>query len=105
MNGYQTVGENVAVEFKSCGSGIGNDVYESICCFLNRFGGDLFMGVGDDGRVVGVPENAVSDMIKNFIKCIGNPNLLSPMVSFTGNYRVPRKNSHSCVCASECRVT
>ena len=25
-----TVGENVAVEFKRCGSGIGNDVYESI---------------------------------------------------------------------------
>ena len=75
-----TVGENVAVEFKRCGSGIGNDVYESICSFLNRFGGDLFMGVEDDGSVAGVPENAASDMIKNFIKCIGNPNLLSPTV-------------------------
>ena len=34
-----TVGENVAVEFKRCGSGIGNDVYESICSFLNRLAG------------------------------------------------------------------
>ena len=75
-----TVGENVAVEFKRCGSGIGNDVYESICSFLNRFGGDLFMGVEDDGTVVGLPEKAASDMIKNFIKCISNPDLLSPTV-------------------------
>lgn len=75
-----TVGENVAVEFKRCGSGIGNDVYESICSFLNRFGGDLFMGVEDDGRVTGLPEKTAPDMIKNFIKCISNPNLLSPTV-------------------------
>ena len=75
-----TVGENVAVEIKRCGSGIGNDVYESICSFLNRFGGDLFMGVEDDGRVTGLPEKAAPDMIKNFIKCISNPNLLSPTV-------------------------
>ena len=75
-----TVGENVAVEFKRCGSGIGNDVYESICSFLNRFGGDLFMGVEDDGSVVGLPEKAAPDMIKNFIKCISNPDLLSPTV-------------------------
>ena len=75
-----TVGENVAVEFKRCGSGIGNDEYESICSFLNRFGGDLFMGVEDDGRVTGLPEKAAPDMIKNFIKCISNPNLLSPTV-------------------------
>lgn len=75
-----TVGENVAVEFKRCGSGIGNDVYESICSFLNRFGGDLFMGVEDDGTVVGLPEKAVPDMIKNFIKCISNPDLLAPTV-------------------------
>ena len=50
------IGETVAVEFKRCGNGPGQDVYESVCSFLNRFGGDLFMGVLDDGTVVGVPE-------------------------------------------------
>ena len=60
-----TVGENVAVEFKRCGSGIGNDVYESICSFLNRFGGDLFMGVEDDGTVVGLPEKAALRILLN----------------------------------------
>mgnify|MGYP004521134569 CR=1 FL=1 len=73
-----TIGENVAVEFKRCGNGIENDVYETVCSFLNRFGGDLFMGVLDDGTVVGVPEKAAPDMVKNFIKVISNPMLFSP---------------------------
>ena len=50
-----SIGETVAVEFKRCGNGIEHDVYESVCSFLNRFGGDLFMGVLDDGTVTGVP--------------------------------------------------
>ena len=62
-----TIGETVAVEFKRCGNGIENDTYETVCSFLNRFGGELFMGVLDDGTVVGVPEKAAPDMVKNFI--------------------------------------
>ena len=58
------IGETIAVEFKRCGNNIENDVYESVCSFLNRFGGDLFMGVLDDGTVCGVPEKAAPDMVK-----------------------------------------
>ena len=74
------IGETVAVEFKRCGNGIENDTYESVCSFLNRFGGDLFMGVLDDGTVIGVPEKAAPDMVKNFIKVISNPALFSPTI-------------------------
>lgn len=73
-------GENIAIEFKRCGNGIEQDVYETVCSFMNRFGGDILMGVLDDGTVVGVPEKAVPDMIKNFIKVISNPVLFSPTV-------------------------
>ena len=72
------VGENIAVEFKRCGNGIEYDVYESVCSFLNRFGGDIFMGILDDGTVVGVPEKAAPDMVKNFISTISNPTMFSP---------------------------
>ena len=75
-----TIGETIAVEFKRCGNGIESDTYEAVCSFLNRFGGDIFMGVLDDGTVVGVPEKAVPDMIKNFIKVVSNPELFSPTV-------------------------
>ena len=39
-----TIGETIAVEFKRCGNGIEPDTYETVCSFLNRFGGDIFMG-------------------------------------------------------------
>ena len=77
------IGETVAVEFKRCGNGIENDVYESVCSFLNRFGGDLFMGVLDDGTVCGVPKKSAPDMVKNFISCVSNPVLFSPTVYLT----------------------
>ncbi len=79
------IGETVAVEFKRCGNGIESDTYETVCSFLNRFGGDLFLGVLNDGTVSGVPKNAVSDMIKNFIKVVSNQALFSPTV-----YLVPK---------------
>ncbi|MBP5640051.1 MAG: putative DNA binding domain-containing protein [Victivallales bacterium] len=74
------LGENIAIEFKRCGNGIEADTYESVCSFLNRFGGDLFMGVENDGKVYGVPPKAAMDMAKNFISCVSNPNLFSPTV-------------------------
>ena len=74
------IGENVAVEFKRCGNGMEHDVYESVCSFLNRFGGDILLGVKDNGEVIGVPSKAVPDMIRNFIRVISNPDLFSPTV-------------------------
>ncbi len=74
------IGETVAVEFKRCGNGIESDVYETICSFLNRFGGDIFLGILDDGTVSGISEKVAPDMIKNFISCISNPALFAPTV-------------------------
>ncbi len=75
-----TIGETVAVEFKRCGNGIETDTYETVCSFLNRFGGDIFMGVLDDGTVSGVPEKAAPDMVKNFISVVSNQALFSPTI-------------------------
>lgn len=36
------IGETIRVEFKRCGNGIESDTYETVCSFLNRFGGDIF---------------------------------------------------------------
>ena len=80
-----TIGETIAVEFKRCGNGIDSDTYETVCSFLNRFGGDIFLGVLNDGTVVGVPEKAAPDIVKNFIKVVSNPLLFSPTV-----YLIPK---------------
>lgn len=74
------IGETIRVEFKRCGNGIESDTYETVCSFLNRFGGDIFLGVDNSGHVIGVPENSVPSMIKNFISCVSNPGLITPSV-------------------------
>lgn len=74
------IGETIAVEFKRCGNGIESDVYETVCSFSNRFGGDLFLGVLDDGTVLGVSEKAAPELVKNFISCISNPAMFVPTI-------------------------
>ena len=80
INQLLRLGENIAIEFKRCGNGIEADTYETVCAFLNRFGGDLFLGVENDGTVRGVPHHFALDMVRNFISSISNPNLFSPTV-------------------------
>ena len=74
------VGETIAVEFKRCGNGISADTYETVCSFLNRFGGDIYLGVDDNSEVVGIPEAAAPDIVKNFIKMVSNPDVINPTV-------------------------
>lgn len=74
------VGETIAVEFKRCGGKIEADTYETVCSFLNRFGGDIYLGIEDNGTVTGVPEKATPDIIKNFISMMNNPDVISPTV-------------------------
>lgn len=38
------------------------------------------MGVLNDGTVLGVPPKAATDMVKNFIKMISNPDLFTPTI-------------------------
>lgn len=104
-----SLGEGIAIEFKRAGNGISSDTYETVCSFLNRFGGDIFLGVLDDGTVEGVPEKAAPDMVKNFIKNVSNENLISPtvylvpeIISFDGAHTIihihvpPSAEVHTC---------
>ncbi|MDR2141954.1 MAG: putative DNA binding domain-containing protein [Deltaproteobacteria bacterium] len=80
---FQTVleiGETIAVEFKRCSGGIGIDTFKTVCSFLNRFGGDIYLGVEDNGTVCGIPENETAKIIKNFITMTVNPEVISPTV-------------------------
>ena len=63
-------GEGLTAEFKRCSGCIEHDVFETICAFLNRFGGDVLLGVEDDGTVVGVKGDAVA--LRNNIMNVAN---------------------------------
>lgn len=75
-----SIGETVAVEFKRCGNGIPPDTYETVCAFLNRFGGDIYFGVLDDGSVEGIPPSRAPSLVRNLVNNLGNPNLFLPAV-------------------------
>jgi ATP-dependent DNA helicase RecG len=101
---YLTLGENVCVEFKRGGNGFEDDTLQTVCSFLNRFGGDIFLGITDTGEICGVPEKAAPDMVKNFIKRIGDTNLFSPTVLLVPEIlQYEEKNNHSCSHSSERR--
>lgn len=71
-------GEGLATEFKRCSGKVEHDVFESICAFLNRFGGDVLLGVEDDGTVVGIKGDPVA--LRNNIMNIANDgNVFDPV--------------------------
>jgi len=71
-------GEGLRVEFKECKTKLSKEVYETVSAFLNRFGGELLMGVKDNGDIVGVDENCVEKIKKEFITAVNNPQKISP---------------------------
>ena len=47
-------GEDITVEFKEAKKKLPSNLFESVCSMLNRNGGHIFLGVTDDGDIVGV---------------------------------------------------
>lgn len=72
------IGETVTCEFKRAGDGPKRDTYETICAFLNHIGGEILLGVADDGEVLGLPERAVDDMMRSIVKTMNDSNQFSP---------------------------
>ena len=73
-------GESITVEFKESKDKLNKDVYDSVCAFLNRHGGKLFLGVNDLGEITGVNPNVVEQIKKDFVTSLNNPNMINPTV-------------------------
>ncbi len=71
-------GESRRVEYKTAQSDLNNDLFETICAFLNRDGGDILLGARDDGTAVGVDPNSVERMKQDFANTINNPTKINP---------------------------
>lgn len=75
---YLKAGEGIEVEFKESRSKLNKNAFESICAFLNRIGGHLFLGVADDGEVKGVNENCTEKIINSIVNNTNNSQKLNP---------------------------
>ena len=71
-------GENISIEFKKSTTDVTKDVYETVCSFSNRDGGHIFLGVRDDGTVLGVDPSCVDKIKKDFVTSINNPQKIYP---------------------------
>ncbi len=71
-------GENTEVEFKTSQFELNKDVFESVCAFLNRKGGHLFLGIRNDGVVEGIMDSCVETIADNLVNNANNPQKLNP---------------------------
>lgn len=71
-------GEGVSIEFKQCRNKLNKRVFETICAFLNRNGGDLILGVNDKGGITGIDPESVDQVKKDLVTALNNPQKLNP---------------------------
>lgn len=76
-------GECDTTEFKKSITDITKNVYESICAFSNRDGGHVFLGVKDNGEILGIEPNCIEKMKKDFVTEINNANKMCPPLFLT----------------------
>jgi len=74
-------GEGIDIEFKESKTELNKDVFETVCAFLNRNGGNLFLGINNAGKITGIenPEKTLNE----FISLANNPQRLSPTFYFS----------------------
>lgn len=73
--------ESLVVEFKSewNSKNDGTNIKKTIVAFANTAGGDLYLGVGDDGSIVGVHD---ADALEERISCTIRDNIQPSLASF-----------------------
>ena len=76
-------GESITVEFKKSRTEVTKDVYETVCSFSNRDGGHLFLGVKDNGEILGIEEDKIDKVKKAFVTSINNENKMYPPLYLT----------------------
>ena len=71
--------EGVRLEFKLAStSSLPKNLFESIFAMLNREGGDILLGVRDDGIVAGLDQDHVEQLTSDLVNLSNNPSKLDP---------------------------
>lgn len=73
-------GESSTVEFKTAKKNLPDSLFETVCSMLNRNGGHIFLGVQDDGKIIGVYKDYVKNIKKDFANLCNNSEKISPTV-------------------------
>ena len=76
-------GESITVEFKESHTDITKDVYDTVCSFSNRDGGHIFLGVRNNGEIIGIQEDKIEKLKKQFVTTINNDSKVYPPLYLT----------------------
>ncbi|WP_165252550.1 RNA-binding domain-containing protein [Adlercreutzia sp. ZJ304] len=71
-------GEGQTIEFKRCSTFPHADTFETVCSFANRIGGNIYLGVENDGSIRGVDPLSILDIERNIVNVTGNPAVFTP---------------------------
>ena len=71
-------GENYQIEYKEAKTELPKSLFDTVCSFSNREGGDIFLGVHDCGVILGVDPASAAKLITNFGNLANNKDKLFP---------------------------
>lgn len=71
-------GESTTVEFKESRESLSRTAIQTVCAFLNRNGGHLLLGIKDNGSVTGIDKLRLTDIKRDFVTAMNNPQKISP---------------------------
>ena len=76
-------GENYQIEYKEARTELPKSLFDSVCAFSNREGGDVFLGVHDTGVITGVEPSGAAKLVAEFVTQANNKNKLFPPLYLT----------------------
>ena len=81
--------ENIRLEFKESRHELPANLFETICAMLNREGGDILLGVADNGTITGVEEARIEILKTNLVNLSNNPQKIDPpFILFPQTYSI-----------------
>lgn len=78
-------GESSTVEFKMPMNEITEDIYDTVCAFSNQDGGHIFIGIQDNGAIVGISPDAAERMKNDFSTTVNDTEQLYPPLNLALN--------------------
>ena len=70
--------ESIRLEFKEAATALPGNLFESICAMLNQDGGDILLGVQDNGSILGVNAASINTIVSNLVNLSNNSQKLDP---------------------------
>lgn len=81
-------GEDLHCEFKEARTALPENLFDTVCAFLNTDGGTILLGVSDTGQIAGVEADAVDRLKRDLANLSNNQQKVDPPFLLLGDGKV-----------------